>query len=104
MDITFAATVSAPMHTGLIIKWTTRSTTRVTRHTSSYPTAVETFEKLPTNMRRYVFGHIMTQMTVSAGIAKHGEAVVNALLQEFCQLNDKKVFKPIDASTLSKDE
>ena len=42
-------------------------------------TAVDTFEQELKNMRRYVFGHIMTQMTAKAGIAKHGEVAVNAL-------------------------
>jgi len=49
----------------------------------------------------YIFGHIMTQMTATAGIKKHGQAAVDALLQEFCQLNSKNVFQPLDASTLT---
>ena len=36
---------------------------------------------------KYIFGHIMTQMTATAGIKKHGQAAVDALLQEFCQLD-----------------
>jgi len=40
---------------------------------------------------KYIFGHIMTQMTTTAGIKKHGQAAVDALLQEFCQLDSKNV-------------
>jgi hypothetical protein len=43
----------------------------------------------------------MTQKTATAGIKKHGQAAVDALLQEFCQLNSKNVFEPLDASTLT---
>lgn len=73
----------------------------------SYETHIQllqTFEKSPGNMRRYIFGYIMTQMTASAAIAKHGEAAMNAFLQEFCQLKDKNIFKQVDTTTLSKDE
>jgi len=41
---------------------------------------------------KYIFGHIMTQMTATAGIKKHGQAAVDALLQEFCQLDSKNCF------------
>jgi very-short-patch-repair endonuclease len=41
----------------------------------------------------------MTKMTATAGIKKHGQAAVDALLQEFCQLKRKNVFEPLDAST-----
>ena len=51
---------------------------------------------------KYIFGHIMTQMTAIAGIKKHGQSAVDALRQEFCQLLDSKnVFEPLDASTLT---
>jgi hypothetical protein len=43
----------------------------------------------------------MTQITATAGIKKHGQAAVDALLQEFCQLDSKNVFEPLDASTLT---
>jgi len=52
------------------------------------------------NIYKYIFGHIMTQMTATAGIKKHGQAAVDALLQEFCQLDSKNVFESLDASTL----
>ena len=49
----------------------------------------------------YIFGHIMTQMTATAGIKKHGQRAVDALLKEFCQLDDKSVFAAVDATKLS---
>jgi hypothetical protein len=49
----------------------------------------------------YVFGHVMTQMTATAGIKKHGQKAIDALFQEFAQLKDKKVFQPLNATTLS---
>jgi hypothetical protein len=53
------------------------------------------------NIYQFIFGRIMTQMTATAGIKKHGQAAVDALLQEFCQLDSKNVFEPLDASTLT---
>jgi hypothetical protein len=53
------------------------------------------------NIYKYIFGHTMTQMTATAGIKKHGQAAVDALLQEFRQLDSKNVFEPLDASTLT---
>jgi hypothetical protein len=50
---------------------------------------------------QYVFGHMMTQMTATAGIKKHGQRAVDALLKEFCQLDDKSVFAAVDANSLS---
>jgi hypothetical protein len=44
---------------------------------------------------------IMTQMTAPAGIKKHGQKAIDALLKEFCQLDDKSVFAVVDAGTLS---
>jgi Reverse transcriptase (RNA-dependent DNA polymerase) len=41
------------------------------------------------------------QMTASAGIKKHGQPALDALLAEFCQLESKHVFTGIDPSTLS---
>jgi hypothetical protein len=43
---------------------------------------------------QYNFGHIMTQMTATARIKKHGQKAIDALLKEFCQLDDKSVFAP----------
>ena len=54
------------------------------------------------NIYKYIFGHFMTQMTAAVGIKKHDQAAVDALLQEeFCQLDSKNVFEPLDASTLT---
>ena len=39
---------------------------------------------------KYIFGHILTQMTATAGIKKHGPAAVYAFLQEFCQLDSTR--------------
>ena len=49
----------------------------------------------------FIFGHVMTQMTATAGIKKHGQKAVDALLKEFCQLDDKAVFAAVDAGKLS---
>ena len=46
----------------------------------------------------------MTQMTAHAGVKKHGEKALEALLKEYTQLHDKNVFDPLDASLLSHDE
>jgi hypothetical protein len=63
--------------------------------------AADKMDELLDNIYKYIFGHIMTQMTATAGIKKHGQAAVDALLQEFCQLNSENVFEPLDASTLT---
>jgi hypothetical protein len=41
-------------------------------------------------------------MTATAGIKKHGQKAVDALFSEFCQLDNKSVFKPLAASILTK--
>ena len=46
----------------------------------------------------------MTQMTASAGIKKHGDKAVEALFAEFCQLDEKSVFEPVDAKALSSEQ
>jgi 2C-methyl-D-erythritol 2,4-cyclodiphosphate synthase len=58
-------------------------------------------DELLDNIYKYIFGHTMTQMTATAGIKKHGQAAVDALLQEFCQLDSKNVFETLDASALT---
>ena len=62
--------------------------------------AVHTHEADPRALHKYLVGHVMTQMTASAGIKKHGQAAVDALMQEFLQLEKKDVFEVVDASTL----
>jgi Reverse transcriptase (RNA-dependent DNA polymerase) len=58
----------------------------------------------PHKLQKEITGYIMTQMTATAGIKKHGNKAVEALLAEFCQLDDKKVFKPMVASTLTREQ
>jgi len=55
----------------------------------------------PDTFQRNVTGHVMTQMTASAGIKKHGDRAVEALFAEFGQLNDKSVFEAVDATELT---
>jgi hypothetical protein len=52
-------------------------------------------------IQKFITGFIMTQMTAKAGIKKHGQVAIDALMKEFQQLNDKSVFKGLDASKLS---
>lgn len=63
--------------------------------------AAETLDEQPRNMFQYVYGYVMTQMTATTGIKKHGQPAIDALLAEFAQLDDKKVFKPMDARKLT---
>ena len=63
--------------------------------------AANKMDDSPDNIYKYIFGHVMTQMTATAGIKKHGQAAMDTLLQEFCQLDSKNVFEPLDASTLT---
>jgi hypothetical protein len=35
-------------------------------------------DEFPNNIYKYIFGHVMTQMTATAGIKKHGQAAVDA--------------------------
>ena len=55
----------------------------------------------PLDIQRYITGFIMTQMTATTGIKKHGERSVEALLIEFCQLDNREVFKGLMASDLT---
>jgi len=66
--------------------------------------AVEKIAELPTDTYKHICGHVMTQMLATAGIKKHGQPAVDALLAEFGQLDDKNVFEPCDASLLSKEQ
>jgi len=54
-----------------------------------------------TNLSRNITGFIMTQMTANAGIKKHGDVAVAALMLEFQQLHDFTVFKGVDPTTLT---
>jgi hypothetical protein len=46
------------------------------------------------NLAKHVFGYMMTQMTASVGIKKHGEAAVEALFLELAQLHQQQVSSP----------
>lgn len=52
-------------------------------------------------MHSYIHGYIMTQMTATAGIKKHGQMAIDAMLNEFAQLDNKRIFSPLDATTLT---
>ena len=80
-------------------------------NTKSYDTqfqllqdAAADLSQAPEKMYNYIYGHVMTQMTATAGIKKHGGRAIDALFNEFCQLDDKSVFEPIMATTLSKQQ
>ena len=49
-----------------------------------------------------VFGFVLTQMSVRAGIKKHGQAARDALTAEFAQLDYKGAYEPIQATDLTK--
>jgi len=51
--------------------------------------AVEKIAESPTDTYKYICGHVMTQMSATAGIKKHGQPAVDALLAEFGQLMTK---------------
>ena len=47
---------------------------------------------------------MVTQMMEHEGIAKHGEKAIEALIKEYAQLDEFKVFEPLDSASLSKKE
>ena len=55
-------------------------------------------------LKRYVYGHVMTQMTAKAGIKKHGKAAEEALMMEFAQLEDLHAYESLDVATLTKEQ
>jgi len=65
---------------------------------------VENVAESPNGAYKYICGHVMTQMTATAGIKKHGQLAIDALLAEFGQLDDKSVFEACVASTLTKEQ
>jgi hypothetical protein len=56
------------------------------------------------DVNKRIFGFVMTQMTAKAGIKKHGKAARAAMVQEFGQLEDLKVYEPVDATSLTKEQ
>jgi len=67
-------------------------------------TAVEHLGRDPSDVHRYICGFMMTQMTAKAGIKKHGQVAVDALVNEFAQLDDKNVFEPLHGDSLTWEE
>ena len=47
---------------------------------------------------------MFTQMTADAGIKKHGQVAVDALIKEFAQLHEKKVFEGLHPERLTTEE
>ena len=57
--------------------------------------------EITVELQSTITGFIMTQMTATAGIKKHGERVVEAMFMEFCQLDDQSVFRGLMTSKLT---
>ena len=56
------------------------------------------------DLYEHVVHYCFNQMSAKDGIAKHGQDAIMALFKEFSQLHNKKVFKAIKASDLSKQQ
>jgi hypothetical protein len=56
------------------------------------------------DITRRAVAYVMTQMTAKAGLKKYGQAAVVAMVQEFGQFEDLKVYEPVDPATLTKVE
>ena len=67
-------------------------------------TATEKLKEDPDSKeaKSMIVGYVMTQMHANAGIRKHGKKAIDALFQEFAQLDDQTVFKGVHASSLTK--
>ena len=57
-----------------------------------------------THVHRYITHYMMTQMSARAGIRKHGQAAINALMKEFAQLHNQNTFDPVHAHMLTKEQ
>ena len=55
-------------------------------------------------MYKECVGICMTQMTAKAGIRKHGQDAIMAILKEFGQLDGKKIFKPRHKESLTQQQ
>ena len=55
-------------------------------------------------IQKYITGFMLTQMTATAGIKKHGQRAIEALMNEFLQLHNKDVFEPMHAHKLTNDQ
>jgi len=56
------------------------------------------------DMKQRVFGKVITQMTAKSGIRLYGEEAVQALMQEFAQLEDLGVFLAKSANELTREQ
>ena len=54
------------------------------------------------NMYEHITHFLFNQMTANAGIRKHGELAVDALLKEFAQIDTKGVIRALRASDLTR--
>jgi hypothetical protein len=70
--------------------------------TVSYEPSLGLFQQR--GVSRVITGLVMTQMSAAAGIRRFGQPAWNALLKEFQQLHDKKVFTPRKLESLSHEE
>jgi hypothetical protein len=66
--------------------------------------AVEKVDESPKDLHEYACHFMFTQMTADAGIKKHGQLAVEALMAEFAQLDDLKVFQGKHSKDLTKEE
>ncbi len=66
--------------------------------------AIEKMDDSPKAVHEYLCHFMFTQMTVEAGIKKHGDLAVNALMAEFAQLDDLNVFKGLYLSELTREQ
>jgi hypothetical protein len=53
---------------------------------------------------RFIFTHVMTQISLKVGIREHGQKAVQAMMNEFAQLEELNVFEAVDAPTLTKEK
>ena len=56
------------------------------------------------DLLKYIFAHVMTQMSAKAGIRKHGKAAEAALMAEFAQLEDLSVYQSVDTTKLTREQ
>jgi len=56
------------------------------------------------DIKQMVFGKVLMQMTAKAGIRLYGEQAVQALMQEFAQLEDLGVFLAKSANELTREQ
>lgn len=71
---------------------------------SLFQTSVDDWTDALQDTQHQMFCYVFHQMSVSAGIKKHGQAAIDALFREFCQFQDKKVFRPMDPTGMTRTE